>query len=169
MIEITNSTHELFGTSIPLAAVTVVCGLAALVFLVSTFFHSDTESGARFGWQEWGFLCSFFGFMPTLIIPVGIDRNTERQNVADLKEVYSIEHIDTLGEKSLRRAVNKIPDREATAVTLTTDDGHRYDEARLVYHNINPDADPGEATHSISVEILDESDRDDREWVEFEP
>lgn len=83
-----------------------------------------------------------------------------------VKSAYGIEHIETVSGQAFSSAATSPNGRSATAVTLTTNEGEYYDEARLVYDIIDEDADPGEVTHRVSIEVADEAGA---EWVPLEP
>lgn len=83
-----------------------------------------------------------------------------------VKSAYGIEHIETVSGQAFSSAVMDPNGRSATAVTLTTNEGEHYDRARLVYDIVDEDADPGEVTHRVSIEVADESRT---EWLPLEP
>lgn len=83
-----------------------------------------------------------------------------------VKGAYCIEHIETVSGRAFSSAVMDPNGRSATAVTLTTNEGEYYDEARLVYDIIDEDAPAGEVTHRVSIEVADEPGT---EWVPLEP
>ena len=83
-----------------------------------------------------------------------------------VKSAYGIEHIETVSGQAFSSAVMDPNGRSATALTLATNEGEHYDEARLVYDIVDEDADPGEVTHRVSIEVADEPGA---EWVPLEP
>lgn len=99
-------------------------------------------------------------------VKTSTDNDIKSENINSVKETYGIDRIKITGDPntSVSSAINDTPGQDAKAIQLTTDDGRSYDQARLVYHEISSD----NATHAVTIEVINESAQEWEEWVELD-
>lgn len=166
MVEI--NFHDIAGLLGTIPGYILLAAVAGIIISAPLFFWGTPRAGLQSPRRKIGArlgTVSILSLVPGIMWAITETQNQQDAGLDKLREAYGIDHIDTIGNASLTDRINSPGSREATAITLTTDDGRTFEQARLVYHDVNPDAEVGEPTHSISVEVLDEPMSD---WVPLE-